>query len=533
MQHRSHPWRGARRSPHRYRATHQRREQPRRSWDQDQFASGLTALHVGMRFRCVRQPIVAAEKNLKFSHRNPIEELRRARAKQFGRMDKVAERRIADLNAFRQRHDVEWSRTSKNRDIPAERARPAQHVERSLKGRRPGAVIDDMEAWARGRTEGLVGEPTLGMDNHMISAGLLGHGDLLLRGDTPDDMTASQLDDLGQQQSHATRRRVDEGDVAGLHRIEVGREVAGGQPLHHHRRRRAVVDRVGNLHQGRGRDGDPLCITAGHVNPGDAPTGFDIFDTISHRKDTAHSLDAQNHRLGNVGPKHATAHTDIHEVDAGNGNLDQCLTWTRHRIGALDIIQCLASAGAVHHDCFHRLAPMLNDRFIIGQKKESYYRNALSVISARPNKVAWSSPPRPATRMAAMFAIKNSAIALESRSAEPSPSRCAQRTRSAMAPRKFVASNALIWGLPIVGTKTWNSLLNQPIESLGEALCLDRKKQFQEEYHSQKVGRAAFLSQFKQNWLPFPSYSKFWFQLWANPNIRLRLFLALVAQSAL
>jgi hypothetical protein len=70
----------------------------------------------------------------------------------------------------------------------------------------------------------------------------------------------------------------------------------------------------------------------------------------------------------------------------------------------------------------------------------------------------------------------------------------------------------------MVGTKTWNSLLNQPVESLDEDHYLDRKKQFQEEYPSQKVGHTAFLSQFKQNWLPFPSYSKFWFQLWANPN---------------
>jgi hypothetical protein len=38
--------------------------------------------------------------------------------------------------------------------------------------------------------------------------------------------------------------------------------------------------------------------------------------------------------------------------DDGNGNLDQCLTRTRHRIGALDIFQRLAAAGAVHHDGF-------------------------------------------------------------------------------------------------------------------------------------------------------------------------------------
>jgi len=48
------------------------------------------------------------------------------------------------------------------------------------------------------------------------------------------------------------------------------------------------------------------------------------------------------------------------------------------------------------------------------------------------------------------------------------------------------------WGLPIVGTKTWNSL------SLNEALPANRKKQFYEEYPFQKVVLAAFLSQFMQ-----------------------------------
>jgi hypothetical protein len=53
-----------------------------------------------------------------------------------------------------------------------------------------------------------------------------------------------------------------------------------------------------------------------------------------------------------------------------------------------------------------------------------------------------------------------------------------------------------VWGLPTVGTKTWNSLLKQPVESLNEALCADRKRQFDKEYPFQKVVLAAFLSQF-------------------------------------
>jgi hypothetical protein len=60
-------------------------------------------------------------------------ERRRPRsAKQFGRMDMVEEHRIADLDALRQAHDVERSRSSEDGAEPAECARPAQRVERPL-----------------------------------------------------------------------------------------------------------------------------------------------------------------------------------------------------------------------------------------------------------------------------------------------------------------------------------------------------------------------------------------------------------------
>src|SRR5260370_35806330 len=112
------------------------------------------------------------------------------RAKQFGRMDMVEEHPVANLDALPQAHDVERSWSSEDRAIPAERARPAQHVERSLKGRRPGAVIDDMHAFATGQTQRLLGEPPLGLDCNMAGARLVGRSDLLLQRDAPDDMTA-------------------------------------------------------------------------------------------------------------------------------------------------------------------------------------------------------------------------------------------------------------------------------------------------------------------------------------------------------
>jgi hypothetical protein len=52
---------------------------------------------------------------------------------------------------------------------------------------------------------------------------------------------------------------------------------------------------------------------------------------------------------------------------------------------------------------------------------------------------------------------------------------------------------AVFWVLPIVGTKTWNSLLNQPVESLNKVLYVNKKKQFYEDCPFQKVVFAAFI----------------------------------------
>jgi hypothetical protein len=130
-----------------------------------------------------------------------------------------------------------------------------------------------MHAFPAGHPERLLSEPPLGIDDHMVGAGLLGDGDLLLRRDAPDDMAAPQLDNLGQQQAEPARRRVDEGDVARLYWVEVGREVAGGETLHHHGCRGSIVDRVGDRHQRSGRDRDPLRIASGRIDPGDALAG--------------------------------------------------------------------------------------------------------------------------------------------------------------------------------------------------------------------------------------------------------------------
>src|ERR1700732_871736 len=89
----------------------------------------------------------------------------------------------------------------------------------------------------------------------------------------------------------------------------------------------------------------------------------------------------RNLGIGNLGPAHPLSHANVHEVDAREGDLNQCFAWTRHRVGTLDILQHLAAALAVHHNSSHRFAPILNDHSRTGQKRG--YRSALNAMSTR------------------------------------------------------------------------------------------------------------------------------------------------------
>src|SRR6266487_3017245 len=74
------------------------------------------------------------------------------------------------------------------------------------------------------------------------------------------------------------------------------------------------------------------------------------------------------------------------------------------------------------------------------------------------------------------------------------------------------------WGLSTVGTKSRNSLLNWPGESIEEAFLDTRKQQFSMKCRAQKVVFALFTSQVKENELQFLPYSYFWFLPCSNPK---------------
>ena len=117
---------------------------------------------------------------------------------------------------------------------------------RALEGLGAGTVIDNINAFPAGQVEDVLCELSLGIDDNVIGASLLCDRDLVLRRDASDHASAPQLYDLGQQKADPAGRRMNEGDVTRLHRIEIGGEVTGGQTLHHDGCGRTIVDRVGN-----------------------------------------------------------------------------------------------------------------------------------------------------------------------------------------------------------------------------------------------------------------------------------------------
>lgn len=116
---------------------------------------------------------------------------------------------------------------------------------------------------------------------------------------------------------------MDEGNVSGLHRVKIGGEVASGQPLHHDGSSSSIVDCIGQLHQRGCRDRNALRVTSRRIDPSDAIANVEIAYPFSDFKHAARTFDAKNLRVRRFSPRHAQAHTYVHEIDSGDRDLDE------------------------------------------------------------------------------------------------------------------------------------------------------------------------------------------------------------------
>ena len=118
------------------------------------------------------------------------------------------------------------------------------------------------------------------------------HRGLLVGRDRADHGGAEMLRPLAQDQADAAGRRMHQDRVAGLHGIGVAQEIARGHAADHHRRRRALVDAVRQLHHARRRHVARLRIGAvrpGHA--GDAVADRDVRHAGPDRLDHAGALE--------------------------------------------------------------------------------------------------------------------------------------------------------------------------------------------------------------------------------------------------
>lgn len=237
----------------------------------------------------------------------------------------------------------------------------AQGVERSLKGLRAGTVVDDVDAFT-GQANDFLGESPLGVYDHMVCSGLSCHGDLVSGRDAADHVPASQLDDLGEQQSDASRRRMDQRDVAGLDGIEFGGEVAGSEPLHHHGSGRTIIDPVRNRHERVRRYHRPICVASRRVHPGNPLSGPEMLDSIARGEHPPGTLYAQNLGIGRFRLGHALADADVHEVHARRGDLDQNLSARGSSFGALDDFERIRSPVRFMTTAFIAISPWRHSR---------------------------------------------------------------------------------------------------------------------------------------------------------------------------
>jgi hypothetical protein len=132
---------------------------------------------------------------------------------------------------------------------------------------------------------------------------------------------------------------VDKSDLTRLNRIEIVREMAGRQPLHHDAGGGSIIDAIRNEDERTDRNRNPLRIAARRIHPGDPLPRFEVADVFADRDNASGALDAENFRVGDLRPRHAAPDADIHEIDSGKGDVDEGIVRADDRLGTFDEAQ--------------------------------------------------------------------------------------------------------------------------------------------------------------------------------------------------
>ena len=189
----------------------------------------------------------------------------------------------------------------------------------------------------------------------------LGELGLLVVADGADHGGAEMLCPLRQDEADAAGRGMQQDGVARFDAIGLADQVLRGEALEHHRRRRLVVDAVGQFQQTIGWDQPRFGISTDRRRAvGDAIAGLEMGDARSHFLDHARALAAEPARqLAGI---NAGAVIDVDEIEPDRGMADARFTGT----GLADLHffpdQNFGSAGLVKADGMRHdvLLPQMN-----------------------------------------------------------------------------------------------------------------------------------------------------------------------------
>ena len=214
------------------------------------------------------------------------------------------------------------------------------------------SVIHGPYALAVGSLFNLFSEVLLGVQDHVVCAGLLGQLGLLLGGHGGENEPAQLLDHLGQKQTHAAGPSVDDHSVAFLHSVGGVAQIVGGHTLKDGRGPCFGVNAAGTFHQPPCGHNGQLGVGTGSGAIGNvvpnldlSHAGADIFDNPC----ALHTDDAGQRRAG----VHALAAINICKVHACGLDLDNGFSLAGSRVGHVLVLHDLGSAEFSDLYCFH------------------------------------------------------------------------------------------------------------------------------------------------------------------------------------
>src|SRR5712691_2882009 len=204
-----------------------------RSRDQQHLARRLPPLESTMGLSGVLQRVLELHAEAKLAVTDPAQHLAGAPLDVLARRGVMAETGTRQVERALGVEDLGIDLTDGPARLAVERDKPAgsQRVEALVPGGLADAVVHDLHTLAAGDPLDLGLEVLPRVDDRVVRAGVTGELGLLVGGDGADHARPAHLRDLAEQQSNASRRRVNQAGIALAQIVRGARKVVRGHAL--------------------------------------------------------------------------------------------------------------------------------------------------------------------------------------------------------------------------------------------------------------------------------------------------------------